>query len=100
MSDADDLPIAAVLSAVRQADPSLRIDRLQVTHPADDDNLWLFSEGSAREVAKGESIEVQIATHQGGQPPFLIESSGYDQRLTTSDVGEAVAVILTWLADG
>jgi len=99
MSNDDDLPVGAILAAVRREMPSLRIERLQVTHPADDDNLWMFSKGSAREVAKGEAIVVQIGTYPGGQPPFLIESTGHNQRVTTSDAEEAVTVTLAWLAE-
>ena len=97
MSD-DEPPVEGVLRAVRHDNPSLRIEQPRVTHPADDDNLWLFSEGTAQEVARGEAIEVQIGSYPGGQPPFLIESTGHDERVTTDDVSEAVTVILAWLA--
>jgi hypothetical protein len=99
MPDDDDLPVEVVLAAIRREKPSFRIERFQATHPADDDNLWFFSEGSAPDAAKGHVIEVQIETHPGGQPPFLIESTGHDQRVTTADVEEAVAIILAWLPD-
>ena len=99
MSDDTGLPVEEVLAVVQRSKPSLGVERLRGTHPADDDNLWFFSEGLAHEVAEGGAIVVQIEARPGGQPPFLIESTGHDQRVTTSDVDEAVAVILSWLAD-
>jgi hypothetical protein len=83
---------------VHREKPQLRIERFGATHPGEDDSLWSFSEGSAVEVAQRQAIEVQIETHPGGRPPFLIESTGHDERVTTSDVGEAIKVILEWLA--
>jgi hypothetical protein len=98
MSDDGDPPVEGVLRAVRRDKPSLRIEQVWVAHPADDDNLWLLSEGTAQEVERGEVIEVQIGTYPGGQPPFLIESTGHDERVTTDDASEAVNVILAWIA--
>ena len=40
---------------------------------------------------------MQIETHPGGRPPYLIESTGHNQRMSTSDVQDAIDVILAWL---
>jgi hypothetical protein len=99
MSDDTRLPVEEVLAVAQRSRPSIRVERHRGTHPADDDNLWFLSEGLTRGVAEVGTIVVQIGTHPGGQPPFLIESTGHDHRVTTSDVDEAVTVILSWLAD-
>lgn len=52
------------------------IDRLQVSHPADDDNLRFIT-------FRGRSIEAQIETRTDGPPLFLIEGPGTRQRRPT-----------------
>jgi hypothetical protein len=84
-------PIDAVFASLHAAMASLSIERLQVRNPNDDNNLWFIS-------AAGLPDDIQIDAHPGGQPPFLIEGNGEGQRLSTSDVDEAVATILSWLA--
>src|SRR6266496_1178445 len=80
----------AVLAAVRAGVAGARVDRLAVTYPADDDNLWFIqrAEGAAR---------VQIGSHRNGRPPFLIESDQHDRRVTAVTVQEAIDVIEDWL---
>lgn len=41
------------------------VERLVGTWPADDDNVFWLNRGGT---------EVQIDTHEGGQPPFIVES--------------------------
>jgi hypothetical protein len=82
-----------VLSGVRARLPDVRIERLQVSHPADDDNLWSTAHGGSA----SRFSPVQIETHTGGLPPFLIEGDGAGQRYETSGADEAVDVILEWL---
>ena len=67
--------------------PGLIIQRLDVTHPADDDNVYFL--GDAEEYNR-----VQVDTRPDGQPPFLIEGT---ERLQTSDPAEAIATIIAWL---
>ncbi|MDQ3643706.1 MAG: hypothetical protein M3450_20125 [Actinomycetota bacterium] len=67
----------------------MSIERLAVKYPADDDNLWLITAGPER--------EVQIGSHPGGRPPFLIEGDLPDQRHETSEVAKAVDCIVAWL---
>jgi hypothetical protein len=76
-----------VLARVRAALPWLVVERLEVTHPADDDNVYFLGEehGAGR---------VQIDTGDDGRPPFVIEAQ---ERFETSDVAEAVAVVSSWL---
>lgn len=83
-------PVDAVLASLHAARANLSIQRLRVSHPADDDNLWFIG-------VAGQPDDVQIDAHPGGQPPFLIEGNDDGQRLSTSDTDEAVATILSWL---
>lgn len=54
-----------VFDDIRAAWPDLVVERLVGTWPADDDNVfWLTRSGP----------EVQIDTHEDGQPPFIVES--------------------------
>jgi hypothetical protein len=70
---------------VRSRRPTVRIERLQVQFLADDDNGWF---------TRSNEIEVQIDTQPGGRPPFLIEGNLLGHRRETSDVSEAVELIL------
>ena len=67
----------------------LVVERLQVKHPADDDNVFFLRDGRG-------SDEVQIDTHPHGQPPFSLESDAHGP-VRTADVAEAVAIVSTWL---
>jgi hypothetical protein len=78
-----------VLAAVRAAVAGVRVDRLAVTHPADDDNVWFI-----RRPGGGEDL--QIDSHPGGRPPFTIETDAGGPR-TVATVEEAVALIEHWL---
>lgn len=76
-------PVDELISHLRSRLPSARVERLKVTHPADDDNLWFVRVGAT---------EVQFDCHPGGQPPFLIEGEK-DERHSATSVGDALAVI-------
>jgi hypothetical protein len=69
--------------------PTIRIERLKVKHPADDDNVW-FIKTDGR-------FEVQLDSDPDGKPPFLIEGDLPDQRRETAKVEEATNLILNWL---
>jgi hypothetical protein len=75
-------PVDELLASLRQTHPALRVDRLRVKHPADDDNLWFVGDGR----------EVQFDCQPDGSPPFLIEG-GDDERVQAQSVGEALAEI-------
>jgi hypothetical protein len=81
-------PVDAVLSALRQTFADLRVERLEVTHPADDDYLWFISRSSL-------DGEVQLESAPGGRPPFLLESDY--EREQTDDVDVAVGLLQQWL---
>ena len=81
--------VESVFEELRRQLPTIRIERLKVKHPADDDNLW-FIKTDGR-------FEVQIGSHPDGRPPFLIEGDLPDQRRETSQVEEAANLILNWL---
>ena len=82
-------PIEAVLAAVRASVGGVRVDRLAVTHLADDDNVWFIR-------TSGGAEEVQIDSHPNGQPPFFIETDQHRQ-VTALTVREAIEVIERWL---
>jgi hypothetical protein len=86
-SDRTGGPVDQVFDQLRQRVPGLIVERLQVTHPADDDNLWFLGDEHGRD-------RIQIETAPEGQPPFLIENGGRSQ---TSDTAEAVLLIDRWL---
>jgi len=82
--------VETVFAALRQRLPSVTIERLQVKYPADDNNLWFIRADA--------SPEVQVGTYPDGLSPFLIEGDSPGQRRETSDVGEALDLILAWLS--
>jgi hypothetical protein len=55
-----------VLDDVRALVPDLHVERLVGTWAADDDNVYWLGHGG---------VEVQIDTCEGGQPPFVVEST-------------------------
>ncbi|MFD3471338.1 hypothetical protein ACFWWM_34300 [Streptomyces sp. NPDC058682] len=86
-SDVTGGPLDEVLAALRGIFPDLRVERLSVTWPADDDNVWFISrEGGA---------EMQLDSHENGQLPFLLESD--ISRVEVDDAGLAVETLTAWL---
>jgi len=82
-------PIDDVFDQLREHVPGLIIERLEVKHPADDDNLYCLF------FADWDKFEnIQVETADGGQPPFLIENG---QQHETTDITEAVTLIRAWL---
>ena len=81
-------PVERLLADLRRMHPDLSIERLRVTHPADDDNVWFV---------RLREREVQIDCRRGGLPPFLIEGNGGAPE-TADDVELAAAVIGRMLA--
>jgi hypothetical protein len=80
-------PVETVITPLRGRSRSITIERLQAQYPADDDNLWFIRANTALEVQK----------YPDGRPPFLIEGDSPHQRRETSQVDEAVGLILQWL---
>jgi hypothetical protein len=76
-----------VLDELRRRVPGLVVERLQVTHPEDDDNVYFICDPRGLD-------RVQIDTRPNGQPPFLIEA---DERYETNDATQASAIIHDWL---
>ena len=72
-------PVDGVFDQLREHVTGLVVERLQVTHRADDDNVYFI--GDQRGLDR-----VQLDTADGGQPPFCIENGGRHQ---TSDAYEA-----------
>lgn len=79
----DVTPVQQMIEELLLAHPTARLERLAVTHPSDDDNLWFISDGGR---------EVQFDCSPGGLPPFLIEDDD-GARITAHDVTEGVSSI-------
>jgi hypothetical protein len=83
-------PVDEVFDQLRERVPGLAIERLHVTHPADDDNVYFIGDQHGPD-------RIQIDTRPAGEPPFLIENGDRHQ---TSDPAEASAIIYGWLEQG
>jgi hypothetical protein len=81
-------PIDEVFAALRRSFPDIRIERLLVTHAADDDNVWFITR-------PGGSGEFQVDSMPNGSPPFLLESESARGRV--DEVGEVIATLTEWL---
>jgi hypothetical protein len=80
-------PVDDVFDQLRQHVPGLVVERLEVTHRADDDNVYYIGIDDVYEC-------IQLDTRDGGQPPFLIENGG---RYETVETAEASSIIRSWL---
>src|SRR5690242_5330853 len=87
-------PVEQVFSLVRESDAGVNVERLTVSHPGDDDNVWWLWTGPEQRPAGQRSV--QIDTGPGGAPPFLVEGDDPDQRLETSDAAVAADAIIRW----
>jgi hypothetical protein len=81
-----------VFDQLRERVPGLVVERLEVTHPADDDNVYFIGSQDQADCIQADCI--QVDTPPGGRPPFLIENGGRHQ---TTDTVEAVTIIENWL---
>lgn len=79
-----------MLDALRQQHPGLVVERLDKTHPGDDDNVYFLGIGQVADI-------VQVDTGQDGWPPFTIEAN---DRVDTSDPADALAAIRDRLNSG
>ncbi len=70
--------------------PGPIVERLQVTHAADDDNVYFIGDEDGPD-------RIQVDTCPDGQPTFYIENGGRHQ---TSEVAEAVSIIGSYLEQG
>ncbi|MFE1832407.1 hypothetical protein [Streptomyces yangpuensis] len=76
-------PLDDVLGGARRALPGLVVERLQVTRPGDDDNVYFLRVGSG-------TGYVQVDSGPLGQAPFTVEGV---TRTDTSDPAGALAAI-------
>ena len=83
-------PVDEVFASLRRSFSDLRIERLTVTHPTDDDNVWFLTLHS-----KG--IELQIDSMPDGAPPFLLESDTEQER--AEDAASAIVKLTEWLEE-
>jgi hypothetical protein len=86
-SDRTGGPLDELLDQLRSRIPKLVVERLQVTHPADDDNVYFIGDEHQRD-------QIQLDTGPDGQPSFYIENGG---RHLTSEVAEAASIIGSYL---
>jgi hypothetical protein len=80
-------PVDEVFDQLRRHIPGLIAERLEATHPADDDNVYFIGDEHGPD-------RIQLDTAPGGQPLFYIENGG---RHKTSEAAEAAAIIRSWL---
>ena len=82
-SDRTGGPIDDVFDQLHEQVPGLVVERLEVTHSGDDNNVYFIGDQHHADL-------IQVDTHPNGHPPFLIENGG---RHHTTDTTKAVAVI-------
>jgi hypothetical protein len=80
-------PVDEVFDRLRRHVPGLIVERLEVSHPGDDDNVYFIGDEHGLD-------RIQLDTAPGGQPLFCIENGGRHQ---TSQAAEAAAIIRSWL---
>jgi hypothetical protein len=85
-SDVTGGPVDEVFAALRRSFADLKIERLTVAHPADDDNVWFITRGT---------VELQIDSMPDGAPPFLLESESERERAEDADA--AIERLTEWL---
>jgi hypothetical protein len=83
-------PVDEVFDQLRRHVPGLTVERLEATHPADDDNVYFIGDEHGPD-------RIQLDTAPGGQPLFLIENGDRHQ---TSETAEAALIIRGWLEHG
>jgi hypothetical protein len=77
-----------VLDEAHRRVSNLVVERLEATHPGDDDNVYFLGAGGRYDL-------VQVDTRDRGQPPFLIEADGEAHR--TSDPTQAATTVVRLL---
>jgi hypothetical protein len=82
-----------VIDGVTSVLPDVNWEQLRVTHPADDDGLWIFWRRGRRDG------EVQIESSTGACP-FLIEATLDSKRRWATTPEDAVAAIVSLLTSG
>ncbi|BCB83154.1 hypothetical protein Psuf_004670 [Phytohabitans suffuscus] len=87
-TDRVDGPLDRVFDGLRATFPELWVERLRVTHAADDDNVWYLGR-------QGSDLEIQIDSAPGGAPPFILESETALE--TVDDVRTALERLSEWL---
>lgn len=86
-SDRTGGPLDELLDQLRSRIPGLIVERLQVTHRADDDNVYFIGDEYGLD-------RIQLDTFPDGQPSFYIENGGRHQ---TAEVREAASIIGSYL---
>lgn len=75
--------ISEIERQIQSRYPEVKITRVKVSHPVDDDGLWFFE-------ANGIEIQMESST---GKCPFLVESDAHDRRRWVHSVDEAVCAV-------
>jgi hypothetical protein len=75
--------IDEITTRVKASHPEVKVTRLKVTHPDDDNGLWFF---------QATGVEIQLES-TSGQCPFMLESDAHDRRRWVHSVEEAVRAV-------
>jgi hypothetical protein len=87
-------PLDGVLDQLRAKIPGLVVERLEMPHPADDDNVFFIGNDTVLD-------QVQIDCTDGGQPPFVVEGTitiDGDRQIRTSDPDATAARVIALMS--
>lgn len=81
--------IDAIIAALKERHPCLRVKQLQVKFPGDDDGIWYFwHDGTEFDV----SLESSYGTF-----PFVVESTNHGEQALVANFADAIRVVESWL---
>jgi hypothetical protein len=81
--------IDRIIDRLQAEYPSIRVEKLKVRSPADDDGLWFFTHPAC-------TFEVQIESFNG-TCPFLIETDEHSERVVANSVESVLDTLKQWL---
>lgn len=95
-SDLTGGPLDGVFEGLRSEFPPLVIERLVMSHPGDDDNVYWLTIGPPPRLHGPETV--QVDTGEGGCAPFLLEGERDDgEWAETKDPAAARSLLAAWL---
>lgn len=81
--------IDKILEQIKHKFPTVKIEQLKVSNPADDDGIWYFW----LPINPNDNIQIENASISYGNCPFLIENNRNDERLYGNTIEEVVKII-------